>query len=72
MNMNKANRINSNRILVLMASIEKLTGTMFHERYPELEEKFWAAYDSEDSKKLTFLVNKVSRLLDDITRIKEA
>lgn len=63
-------QIHTQKILNLMATIEALTGIMFQERYPELEQKFWAANDAKDERKLLFLVNQFALLADDIARVK--
>lgn len=57
--------IQRKQILDLMSRVEDLTGKMFHEKYPELEDDIFCQMDRDET--LVFYINKLSKLVDELS-----
>lgn len=51
-----------------MVSIENKTGKLFHEVYPELESKFWKHAEAKNKTGLLYVLNQITKALDDLER----
>lgn len=58
--------IYSDKILKNMSILEDISigRSMFQELYPEIEKKFWKAFDSNDVKSLLVINEKLNKLID--------